>query len=102
MILRIKSRDAPATAHHFQILGVPEGDTGDESEQIGALVNRWLGAREKPRPNAVIVKRVERKLHDAIKQSLLRGKILTFAGLNLWVNDGTPDGVVESQEAICL
>jgi hypothetical protein len=102
MILRMKSPCSSFSRVNLQILIAPGDNPGDEAEQIGALVNTWLGAQEKPRPNARFVRREERKLHEAIKNSSLRGKILTFAGLNLWVDDGTPDGVVESQEAINL
>ena len=48
------------------------------------------------------LRRKEHKLHSMIKASHVYGKVLNFADLNLWVDDRSPDGVVEMQEAINL
>jgi len=79
-----------------------EDNQDDEIRRIGGLVDAWLIPQYQPEPNREAASRFERKLHAAIKTSSLHGKVLSFAGLNIWVDDRTPDGVVQSQEAINL
>jgi hypothetical protein len=74
----------------------------DELRRIKNLVNEWLGLQYEPEPDPRAIRRKEQKLNSAIKGSSLSGMILNFAGLNIWVDDRTPDGVVEMQESINL
>jgi hypothetical protein len=73
-----------------------------EIRRVGFLVDAWVMAQEQPVPDPEEVSKFERRLHDAIKRSSLHGLILSFAGLNLWVDERTPEGVVEMQESINL
>jgi hypothetical protein len=86
----------------FHVFRGPEPHFAEESRRIGFLVDVWLTKREESGPNAQAARRVERKLHDAIKGGPLYGKILSFAGLNLWADDRTSEGRVELQESISL
>ena len=74
----------------------------DELRRIKVLVDEWLVLQYEPEPDATAIRKKERKLHVLIKASGVYGMVLNFAGLNLWVDDRTPEGVVESQEAINL
>ena len=66
------------------------------------MIDVWLKCQSEPHPDPYAARRAERKLHDAIKAGPLSGQILSFAGLNLWVDDRTPDGSVMSQESISI
>jgi hypothetical protein len=89
-------------AEPFRVLRTPEDDLADEVRYIRSLADVWVRSRDGVRPNARSVRVNERKLHDAIKASPFFGKILGFAGLNLWVDEQTMDGLVMSQEGINL
>ncbi len=93
--------DPHLSALHLALPG-PDDDRADEARQIGALINCWLLSLDETRPDARSARRSERKLHDAIKASQLYGKILSFAGLNIWVDKQTSDGLVMSQECMNL
>jgi hypothetical protein len=86
----------------YQVFRSPEEEFADETHRIGLLIDTWLKSQNESRPNAQAASRVERKLHDAIKGGPLYGKILSFAGLNLWVDDRTSDGLVMMQESISI
>jgi hypothetical protein len=86
----------------FPVFCGQEEKGDDEIRRIGNLVDAWLMQQYQSEPNTEAASRFERKLHTAIKTSSLHGKVLSFAGLNIWVDDRTPDGVVQSQEAINL
>ena len=73
-----------------------------ELGRIKFLVDEWLVLREESPADAAAIRRKEDKLHSTIKASHVYGRVLNFAGLNLWVDDRSPDGVVEMQEAINL
>ncbi len=94
------SRSKSPQAWPFPVFRGPEDDLSDENRRIGILIDSWLNSRSEPRPHAQAARRAERKLHDAIKAGPLFGKILSFAGLNLWVDDRTSDGLVMMQESI--
>ena len=74
----------------------------DELHRIKTLVNEWLRLQYEPEPDLLAIRGKERRLHALIKGSGVYGMILNFAGLNIWVDDRSPDGMVESQEAINL
>jgi hypothetical protein len=86
----------------FPVFSGQEDKRDDEICRISTLVDAWLMPQYQSEPNLEAASRFERRLHTAIKTSSLNGKILSFAGLNIWVDDRTPDGVVQSQEAINL
>jgi hypothetical protein len=86
----------------LRVFRAPEDDRVDEARHIGSLVDTWLKSRDGSRPGAGLARRGERKLHEAIKAGPLYGKILSFAGLNIWVDEWTSDGVVMSQECVNL
>jgi hypothetical protein len=86
----------------YQVFPGPEDDLAEESRHIGFLVDAWLKSQDECGTDARAASRSERRLHDAIKAGPLYGKVLSFAGLNLWVDDRTSEGLVESQESISL
>jgi hypothetical protein len=86
----------------FQVYSGPTEDFSEMRRRIGILVDAWLTSRDESGPDARATARIERKLHDAIKAGPFFGKVLSFAGLNLWVDDRTSAGLVELQESISL
>src|SRR6185312_10996793 len=100
MILGIKAQADSIEFNNLHVFVGQEEDRDDEIRRIGALVNSWLMPLYRPVTDIEAARWYERKLHAAIKASSLYRKILNFAGLNIWVDDRTPDGFVESQEAI--
>ena len=102
MIHGMKSRSHPNKSGCLRIFSDQEDNRKDEIRRITTLVDAWLMSQSRNEPNCESASRAERKLHDAIKASSLFDRVLTFAGLNIWVDARTPDGVVESQEAINL
>ncbi len=90
------------SAGHYRLFLAPEADLDDDTDRVGSLADAWLASQNRNPPDAQAVRRVERKLHDAIKAGPLFGKILSFAGLNLWVDERTADGLVMSQECMNL
>lgn len=102
MVYGMKARSDSKDSGRLSVFVSQEDNRDDELGRIGTLVDAWLIPQYLPEPNLEAAGRFERKLHAAIMASSLRGKVLTFAGLNLWVNDRTPVGIVESQEAINL
>ena len=66
----------------YQVFRGPGDDFADETRRIGVLINAWLESQDDSPPGSQAVRRIERKLHVAIKASPLFGKILSFAGLN--------------------
>jgi hypothetical protein len=87
---------------HYRVFSEPENNFDEQARRIRYLANAWLVSRERSRPNARSTSKIERRLHDAIKASPLHCKILSFAGMNLWVDDRTPDGLVKSQEFMSI
>lgn len=102
MIISRHGGCASPGAGPYRVFRAPEDDGPDEIRHIGSLVNTWLESLDESRPDARSARRGERELHDAIKASSLYGKILSFAGLNLWVDDRTLDGLVMLQECVNL
>jgi hypothetical protein len=102
MELRSSTPPERPRSGNYQVFREPEDHFADEVHRIEFLLNAWLMSRDKSLPTPLGSSRVERKLHDAIKASPLYGKILSFAGLNLWVDDRTSDGLVTIQESINL
>jgi hypothetical protein len=100
MIIAMSSESAES--RKLQVFFGHEHHRADVTRRIGSLVDAWLMQQYRPGPDAGAVRRAERRLHEAIKASPLHGKILSFAGLNLWVDDQTPEGVVRAQECINL
>jgi hypothetical protein len=96
------SRSELPQSQLYQVYRSPEDDVADACPRIGRLVDRWLQLQEESGPNAPAARRIERRLHDAIKAGPLYDRILSFAGLNLWVDGRTPEGRVEMQESISL
>jgi hypothetical protein len=86
----------------FQVFRGPEDEFAIEASRIKILINAWLMSQDGSRCNSHAASRIERKLHDRIKAGPLHCKILSFAGLNFWVDDQTSDGLVIAQESINL
>ncbi len=86
----------------LRLFDVPNDDRQVEIRRVARLLDSWLMAQESPAPDPEAVHKVECKLHASIKNSSLFGSVLSFAGLNLWVDERTPEGVVEIQESINL
>ena len=89
-------------AGKFHIFLPPEDGQVVDARRLGKLVDRWLVMTSKGNPDALAGRRAEKALHAAIKEGSFYGKILSFAGLLVWVDDRTSDGRVNSQEAINL
>jgi hypothetical protein len=102
MIPGMKPRSDSEISNSLHVFEVQEDNQDDDVHQIGTLVDAWLMPQYQPSPDFEAARVVERTLHAAIKRSTLYGLVLSFAGLNIWVNARTPDGIVESQEAINL
>jgi hypothetical protein len=96
------SRSEPPQREPYQVFRGPEDEFVEENRGIKMLVNAWLKSRDESRPKSQAARRIERKLSDSIKASPLYGNILSFAGLNIWVDERTPDGLVVVQESINL
>src|SRR5579871_2294471 len=94
------TRSKSPRSQHFQVYGGPEEDFGEVRRRIRLLVDAWLTSRDQSGPSSQAAARIERKLHDAIRSGPFFGKVLSFAGLNLWVDDRTSEGLVELQESI--
>jgi hypothetical protein len=96
------SRSESPQRELYQVVRGPEDEYVDETRHIKILVDAWLKSLDESRPKSRAACRIERELYDSIKASPLYGKILSFAGLNIWVDERTPDGVVVVQESINL
>ncbi|WP_435007798.1 hypothetical protein P12x_005063 [Tundrisphaera lichenicola] len=96
------SRMTLPTPDFVRIFKGPDDELDRAIGRIGSLVNSWLNLQAEPGPDPIASIRAERRLHSAIKSSPFFGKILSFAGLNIWVNERTSEGLVESQESINL
>jgi hypothetical protein len=102
MISQLIPHSTTSTSKPIQLYVIQEDPREDELRRIKNLVDQWLGLQYVPEPDSSAIRRKEQKLNSAIKNSSLYGMILNFAGLNIWVDDRTPDGVVEMQESINL
>lgn len=102
MTLRDASRSGSPRSLPYRVFRDPDADLVEETHRIASLANVWLVSQDRPRADPLATRRVERRLHDAIKASPLFGKVLSFAGLNLWVDDRTSDGLVMCQECVNL
>src|SRR4051812_48944612 len=86
----------------YPVFRGPDNDHEQEGRRVAILVDRWLMSLEECLPGSPAALKLERTLHEAIKSGPFFGKVLTFAGLNLWVDEWTSTGRVELQESISL
>jgi hypothetical protein len=102
LIHGMKFRSHPKESVSLRVFADQEDNRQVEVRRITILVDAWLMSQTRDSPSREAASRAERKLHNAIKASPLFDRVLSFAGLNIWIDARTPDGVVESQEAINL
>jgi hypothetical protein len=102
MVHGMQSRSHSNKSGNLRVFADHEDNRREEIRRITTLVDAWLMSQYQAGSNRGGASRAERKLHTAIKNGPFYDKVLSFAGLNIWVDTRTPDGVVESQEAINL